>query len=92
MSAFQLAGSRNVVGTLWDVDDEYCVEAAKEVYKSIAELGYTDKAVALGCHRVARLLRHRTRRGITMAYVPSCHAKRLEGEPLIWASYIYIGP
>ncbi|KAF5668796.1 hypothetical protein FDENT_11727 [Fusarium denticulatum] len=32
-SAFQLAGFRHVVGTLWAVSDQPCIDVAKEFYK-----------------------------------------------------------
>ena len=94
ISAYQLAGFRNVVGTLWEVDDEYCVDAAREVYSSLGELRWTDEAVALGTHRAARFLRHQTRyrrEWAALGYVPSGRAIRLEGGPFIWAAYVHFG-
>ncbi|KAL5598291.1 hypothetical protein FOBRF1_012084 [Fusarium oxysporum] len=88
ISACQLAGFRNVIGTLWEVNDEYCVYAAREVYKSIGELGFTDEAVAVGTHKAVRLLQDLTR----SEYVRPGYARRLEGDPSIWAAYIHFGP
>jgi len=95
ISACNIAGFRHVVGTLWEVDDEHCVDAAREVYSTIAKVGWTDKAVALGVHNAARLLRtltRRRRRWNTLGYVPPGYATRLEGDPSIWAPYVHFGP
>ncbi|KAF3317577.1 hypothetical protein TWF173_010345 [Orbilia oligospora] len=60
VTSFQLAGFRHVIGTLWDVSDEYCVDAAKAIYETILEreIG-NDLGVALGVHKASRLLRDR---------------------------------
>ncbi|KAF3291479.1 hypothetical protein TWF970_000692 [Orbilia oligospora] len=60
VTSFQLAGFRHVVGTLWEVSDEYCVDAAKAIYETILEreIG-NDLGVALGVHKASRLLRDR---------------------------------
>ncbi|VUC36649.1 unnamed protein product [Clonostachys rosea] len=59
ISAFQLAGFRHVIGTLWKVDDQYCVDMAALIYKSIAEGGMTDLSVCMGLHNASRALRAR---------------------------------
>ncbi|KAH8683912.1 CHAT domain-containing protein [Ilyonectria robusta] len=59
ISACQLAGFRHVVGTLWEVEDGYSVDAAKSFYGALEE-EWNDKAVALGAHNAARLLRRET--------------------------------
>ncbi|KAF3129069.1 hypothetical protein TWF703_009099 [Orbilia oligospora] len=60
VTSFQLAGFRHVVGTLWEVSDEYCVDAAKAIYETILEreIG-NDLGVALGVHKASRILRDR---------------------------------
>ncbi|PVH70534.1 hypothetical protein DL98DRAFT_564136 [Cadophora sp. DSE1049] len=60
ISACQLAGFRHVVGTLWEVDDEYSVDAARVVYEAIRDMRWSNEAVALGVHNAARLLREKT--------------------------------
>ena len=58
MSAFQLAGFRHVVGTLWGVkDDEICVEMARITYEGMREGGMTDESVCRGLHNASRSLR-----------------------------------
>jgi len=59
VGACQLAGFRHVVGTLWEVDDELCVDMARGVYETMRDRGMTDEAVGLGLHRAARQARDR---------------------------------
>jgi len=49
-SAFQLAGFRNVVASLWDVKDSQCARVARTLYSTLAREGLTDDAVARGLH------------------------------------------
>lgn len=58
VSAFQLAGFRHAIGTLWEVSDKHCVDVAKILYKTLQEEGITDKAVSRGLHRAVRALRN----------------------------------
>lgn len=55
--AFQLAGFRHVIGTRWEVKDEYCVYVAKIFYETLRQEGMTDVAVYRGLHRAVRALR-----------------------------------
>ncbi|KAL8367900.1 hypothetical protein RB599_003698 [Gaeumannomyces hyphopodioides] len=57
VSAFQLAGFRHVVGTLWEVSDKYCVDVARVLYETLRDEGMTDAAVCRGLHRAVRALR-----------------------------------
>jgi len=57
VSAFQLAGFRHVVGTLWEVSDSHCVDVARVLYETIRDEGMTDIAVCRGLHRAVRALR-----------------------------------
>ncbi|KAM4061046.1 caspase [Hirsutella rhossiliensis] len=59
ISACQLAGFRHVVGTLWEVRDEYCVDVATVLYETLRDEGMTDRAIARGLHRAVRELRGR---------------------------------
>ncbi|OJJ69545.1 hypothetical protein ASPBRDRAFT_130524 [Aspergillus brasiliensis CBS 101740] len=65
VNACQLAGFRHVVGTLWEVSDSHCVEAAEILYSTLKEKGMNDEAVCLGLHRAVRYLRDRD--GLTSA-------------------------
>ncbi|KAK4067515.1 hypothetical protein Trihar35433_6075 [Trichoderma harzianum] len=58
VNAFQLAGFRHVIGTLWRVDDELCVEIAEMTYKSLKG-GMRDDLVSRGLHDAMRTLRDR---------------------------------
>ena len=57
VSACQLAGFRHVVGTLWEVSDQYCVDMAKTLYETLRDEGMNDSAVARGLHRGMRAMR-----------------------------------
>lgn len=59
VSAFQLAGFRHVVGTLWEVSDPHCVDVAVTLYETLRDEGITDQAVCRGLHRALRALRDR---------------------------------
>jgi hypothetical protein len=59
ISACQLAGYRHVIGTLWEVKDEICVEMARITYEGIRDKGMTDESVCWGLHKAARELRDR---------------------------------
>ena len=73
VSAFQLAGFRHVVGTLWEVSDRHCVTIARVLYETIRDEGMTDKAVGRGLHRAVRTLRDqdmRTKRTKVVSQAP----------------------
>jgi hypothetical protein len=57
-SAFQLAGYRHVIGTLWPILDRHAVKLADDVYKVLAATG-TATASASALHNVTRRLRDR---------------------------------
>jgi hypothetical protein len=61
IGACQVAGFRHVLGTLWNVDDDYCVEMARLIYKRLQADDMTDFAVPFGLHTAARELRKRWR-------------------------------
>jgi hypothetical protein len=74
ISAYQLAGYRHVIGTLWKVADEICLEMARITYEAIRDRGMTDESVCWGLHKAARELRDRwlrmsvnTKRGSKLA-------------------------
>jgi CHAT domain-containing protein/tetratricopeptide (TPR) repeat protein len=88
VSACQLAGFPHVIGSLWEIDDQYSVYMAREVYKTIVKSGWTDEGVAVGVHNAVRFLRRETR-GMNWG---AGYAIRDEGKPFVWGSYIHAGP
>ncbi|KAF4630752.1 hypothetical protein G7Y89_g7384 [Cudoniella acicularis] len=58
ISAFQV-GFRHVIGTLWEVSDELCVDMARTTYECMRDAGMTDESVCLGLHKATRELRER---------------------------------
>ncbi|KAF8248569.1 hypothetical protein K440DRAFT_468026, partial [Wilcoxina mikolae CBS 423.85] len=57
MGACQLAGFRHVIGSLWEVSDKHCVDAAKDVYKTMIQAGMCDESVSQGLHNAVLNLR-----------------------------------
>ncbi|KAM0148086.1 hypothetical protein ACHAPG_010202 [Botrytis cinerea] len=57
ISAYQLAGFRHVIGTLWEVNDESCVDMTKITYGVIQDRGITDESICRGLHEAVRKLR-----------------------------------
>jgi tetratricopeptide (TPR) repeat protein len=98
-SAFQLAGFRHVIGTLWEVSDSHCVDVARVVYETIRDEGMTDMAVCRGLHRAIKELRDaqvqstRVARDAELIDEEGCDGgcqDRLQG-PLHWVPYIHFG-
>lgn len=59
IGACQVAGFRHVIGTLWEVDDEQCVDTAVSIYKEMRRGNMTDISVCTGLHTAVRNLRDR---------------------------------
>ena len=57
IGACQLAGFRHVIGTLWQVNDESCVDVARLTYEWIQKQGLSDNSVSEGLHHACRKLR-----------------------------------
>jgi tetratricopeptide (TPR) repeat protein len=57
ISACQLAGFRHVIGTLWEVIDELCVDMARMTYEGMRDGNMTDNSICLGLHNATRELR-----------------------------------
>jgi CHAT domain-containing protein len=83
-SAIQLSGYPSVVGSLWEVTDNYSAEVAKDVYTWILEGGggLDTQRSGEGLHRAVRVLRDKTR-------IDSRSA--INNDPLVWAPYIHVG-
>ncbi|KAH7144706.1 CHAT domain-containing protein [Fusarium sp. MPI-SDFR-AT-0072] len=57
ISACRIAGFRHVVGTLWEVGDEACVDVAQTVYQELKNFGMDDGSVCRGLHKAVRKIR-----------------------------------
>ncbi|MFJ2266632.1 CHAT domain-containing protein [Streptomyces sp. NPDC087849] len=76
-SAFQIAGYRHVIGTLWPVADDAAADIAVDVYDNLPQRpdGTPDTDhIALALHHALRRLRHAYRR-----------------VPTRWASHLHVG-
>lgn len=73
--AFQLAGYRNVVGTLWSIRDDLAVDMAERVYTPLAHgAPVGDEEIARALHAATTELRARHR-----------------DEPAWWAAHVHVG-
>lgn len=105
-SAFQLAGYRHVIGTLWSVDDALCVQMARLVYEFLAKQGLKDSSVSCALHHATKHLRdewvqnHRTARESSNQEEKATKLRDLdffEGEEVqesrmpLWVPYIHYG-
>jgi len=93
VSALQLAGFRHVIGTLWEVSDEHCVDVARVVYEMIRNEGMTDMAVCRGLHRAIRALRdgqfeNSRKRTATLV---GCETKSRDLWNHYWLPYVHFG-
>jgi hypothetical protein len=57
ISACQLAGFRHVIGTLWEVNDESCVDMAAIIYDEIHKGGMSDDSVCRGVYAATKAKR-----------------------------------
>jgi CHAT domain-containing protein len=75
-AAFQVAGFRHVIATLWTVIDDRSMAIAEEVYAVLTATGAPDAAeAARALHGAVARLR-----------------ARYPHAPLLWAPYIHSGP
>lgn len=104
ISACQLAGFRHVIGTLWKVQDDHCVDVARGTYECIKDGGMTDESVCRGLHKATRKLRDAWLQEICEKEKPvvelvegdrdartiySCEEPKLASA--YWAPYIHFG-
>ncbi|RSL51964.1 hypothetical protein CEP53_008238 [Fusarium sp. AF-6] len=52
-------GFRHVIGTLWEVQDELCVDMVRMTDEGMRERGMKDESVSWGLHKATRELRDR---------------------------------
>ncbi|KAM5362077.1 hypothetical protein ACJZ2D_012744 [Fusarium nematophilum] len=57
ISGCQLAGFRHVIGTLWEVSDQMCVDIARITYQEMGSGGIIDQSVSFGLHNAVREMR-----------------------------------
>jgi hypothetical protein len=93
VSAFQLAGFRHVVGTLWEVSDKHCVDVARVLYETMRDEGMTDVAVCRGLHRAVRALRDGgIKAGEARDAMLVCSETRARGlVEFYWVPYVHFG-
>ncbi|KAL8369387.1 hypothetical protein RB599_010631 [Gaeumannomyces hyphopodioides] len=96
ISAMQLAGFRHVVGTLWEVSDEHCVDVAKVFYQTLRDEGMTDVTVCRGLHRAVRALRdgqigrnQKARKGFSAGSESPNTERSLKN--MYWIPYVHFG-
>ncbi|KAF5579849.1 hypothetical protein FPCIR_10914 [Fusarium pseudocircinatum] len=96
-SAFQLAGFRHVVGTLWAVSDQRCVDVAKEFYQVIQKEGWTDTSISRGLHFAIRNVRDKQispvgkSRKIELAGFAVTEKPQAHYTSYTWVPYIHSG-
>lgn len=93
-SSLQLTGFRHVVGTLWEVSDQYCVDVARVFYESLRDRGMTDEAVCRGLHRAVKELRDRQIPAGSEARKAFCidqDAPRSGRKDYHWVPYMHFG-
>jgi hypothetical protein len=59
INACQISGFRHAIGTLWEVNDQVCVDIARITYEGMRDGGMTDESVCRGLHNASRELRDR---------------------------------
>ncbi|CBF79016.1 hypothetical protein AN7129.2 [Aspergillus nidulans FGSC A4] len=104
-SAFQLAGFRHVIGTLWNVNDDICVDMARITYTEIANGNMDDESVCRGLHYAAREMRDRWLEALSEIEHPTATNRvrdiipndidlagnRSERRQALWVPYIHFG-
>jgi CHAT domain-containing protein len=71
-SAFQLAGYRHVIATMWPIGDQPAVNIAARIYATLTTTSGSDAAGTV--HTIARLLRRRWGPDTPSAWASHIHA------------------
>lgn len=93
-SSLQLAGFQHVVGTLWEVSDQHCVDVARAFYETLRERGLTDEGVPRGLHVAVKVLRDGQLKPNTEDRKGFCidHGARSGGKvDFHWVPYMHFG-
>ncbi|VUC22327.1 unnamed protein product [Clonostachys rosea] len=82
ISGCQLAGYRHVIGTIWEVHDELCVEIARETYRELARSPIQDDAVCSALHQATMKMRNKwlEERKLENEITRSCQRMNLNDE------------
>ncbi|RKL22756.1 hypothetical protein BFJ72_g14653 [Fusarium proliferatum] len=94
VSAFQLAGFRHTVGTLWEVRDKSSNDVARVLYETVRKEGLTDSAICRGLHFAVRELRAGTVKGVSEgrdATLVSSLMGQLKAIDYDWIPYVHFG-
>ena len=102
IAACQLAGFRNVIGTLWKVEDEVCVAMAESIYLWMKTRSMSAEALAESLHHASRKLRtgwvdkcHRTRgstlRPVTTDVEDDDNGGGADRVPVDWVPFVLFG-
>jgi CHAT domain-containing protein len=85
-AAIHLAGFPSVIGTLWPIFDQEGAEVAIEFYEWMLqnEGRFDVEKFAEGLHRVVRALKEKTQ-------IVRGFKRRVLSNPVVWASFIYVG-
>ncbi|KAJ8062014.1 hypothetical protein OCU04_009796 [Sclerotinia nivalis] len=57
INAYQLTGFRHIIGTLWEVNDESCMDMTRITYEVMRDKGMSDESVYRRLHEAIRNLR-----------------------------------
>lgn len=99
-AAYQIAGFRHVIGTLWSVSDRVCVDMARRTYEVLRDQKGSDQAVSSGLHRAMRDLRdvwvreENARRSYPQALRSGRDAEvcdSIETRTPFWVPYVHFG-
>ena len=106
IAACQVAGFQHVIGTLWEVDDELCVEAARVTYEWMHKQDMSHGSVSQGLHKASRKLRNawvRTNKELKARQrskdkdtsktngLKTRDIQDINEAPLLWVPYIHYG-
>jgi CHAT domain-containing protein len=98
MCTCQLAGVQHVIGSLWEVSDEHCVDAAEDVYGTMIKAGMSSESVSQGLHNAVLNLRGghgrtgMTREARNARLIESDESEESRiSDSYIWATYIHLG-
>jgi tetratricopeptide (TPR) repeat protein len=94
-NSFQLAGFRHVIGTLWEVEDELCLDMARITYEWVLRDKMGDDSVCLGLHEAMKWSRDQWRTGkVETVDSRDCQPEtshEIHSGILNWVPYVHFG-